>query len=123
MSISSSASVPFTNALEQQWYREAVFLKTVTLNSWVLHKPDKPKRNEKQIQALLLDDVREVFFGGSCGGGKSDWLLMEALKYVDVPSYRAVIFRKTLQDLSLPGALLNRSKEWLMGTEAVWSDK
>lgn len=37
----------------------------------------------------------EVLYGGAAGGGKSDALVMEALRQVDNPNYRAIIFRKT----------------------------
>lgn len=43
---------------------------------------------------------------------------MAALQYVSIPSYSAILFRRTFRDLSLPGALLDRSKEWLSGTDA-----
>jgi predicted phage terminase large subunit-like protein len=66
---------------------------------------------------------REGFYGGSCGGGKSDALLMGALQFVDVPRYAAILFRRTYSDLSLPGALMDRAREWLGGTPARWSDK
>lgn len=63
---------------------------------------------------------KEAFFGGAAGGGKSDALLMGALQYVDIPKYSAIIFRKQLTDLSLPGALIPRSQEWLNGTPAEY---
>lgn len=69
---------------------------------------------------LLLDDVREVFYGGAAGGGKSDGLLMAALQYVDVPGYAALILRRNYKQLSMPGALMSRSHEWLGGTGARW---
>ena len=45
---------------------------------------------------------------------------MAALQYVDVPGYSAILFRKTLTDLKQPGALLDRSMSWLVGTDAKW---
>ena len=41
---------------------------------------------------------------GAAGGGKSSALLMGALQFVEVPGYAAIIFRRTLADLKLPGA-------------------
>lgn len=46
-------------------------------------------------------------------------LLMAALMYVDEPSYRALLLRRTFQDLSLPGALMDIADQWLMDTDAV----
>lgn len=67
----------------------------------------------------------EVFYGGAAGGGKSDWLLMGALEYVDVPGYAAIVFRRTFTDLALPGAIMARSHEWLArwarAGECSWS--
>lgn len=41
----------------------------------------------------------EAFFGGAAGGGKSDCLVMEALRQVNVPNYKALILRKTYDSL------------------------
>jgi hypothetical protein len=60
-------------------------------------------------------------YGGAAGGGKSDALLMGALQYVHVPGYSAILFRRTYQDLNLPGAIMARSHEWLAGTGATWN--
>jgi hypothetical protein len=48
---------------------------------------------------------------------------MGALEYVDVPGYAAIVFRRTFTDLSLPGAVMARSKEWLTNTDAVWNEQ
>lgn len=73
-----------------------------------------------QIIFLLMNDVLEVLYGGAAGGGKSEGLLAAAAQYVDLPGYNAIIFRRTLRDLALPGALLSRSHEWWGGTDAHW---
>lgn len=81
----------------------------------------------KQAAALLMNNVREMLYGGAAGGGKSVYQLAAALQYVDVPGYAAILFRKTYADLNLPGALLHMSKEWLMPYvqtgEVKWSEK
>lgn len=77
-----------------------------------------------QLAFLATDDLGllEVLYGGAAGGGKSDALLMAALRYVDVPGYSALILRKTFADLALPGAIMSRAKEWLMG-KVAWTDQ
>ena len=50
----------------------------------------------------------EVLYGGAAGGGKSDSLLVEALRQVRIPHYRAIIFRKTYPELA---DLIDRSHE------------
>lgn len=87
------------------------------LNKYIHHYPDIPQ----QAKFLSLT-CKEALYGGAAGGGKSDALLMAALQYVDVPGYAAIIFRKTYQDLSLPGGLIPRSHEWLAGTDARWDN-
>lgn len=82
--------------------------------------PCKP--TAKQAAFLLLPHL-EAFFGGQPGGGKSQALLMAALQYVDMPGYAAILFRRTYADLALPGALMDRSKEWLMSTDARWNEQ
>jgi predicted phage terminase large subunit-like protein len=62
-------------------------------------------------------------FGGAAGGGKSEVLLMAALQYVDCPNYAALLLRRTYADLSLPGALMDRARSWLCGTDAHWQEQ
>jgi len=85
------------------------------VTSWIPHTPT-PKQ-----QQFLDCGAREAFYGGAAGGGKSDALLMAALAYVDHPGYAAIIFRRSFSDLSLPGALMDRSHDWLGATGAVWN--
>lgn len=75
----------------------------------------------KQAAFLLLRE-REALYGGAAGGGKSEALLMAALQYVDRPNYAALLLRRRLTDAALPGALLARAHEWLLGTDATWKE-
>ena len=81
----------------------------------------------KQTAFLLMNNTKEILYGGAAGGGKSVAQLAAALQYVDVPGYSAILFRKTYADLSLPGALIDMSKQWLMpfvdSKEVKWSEK
>ncbi|MGW8179030.1 MAG: terminase large subunit domain-containing protein, partial [bacterium] len=84
-----------------------------------LYCPHEPHPKQK---AFLRTEVLESLFGGAAGGGKSDALLMAALQYVDVPGYSAMIFRNTFADLALPGAIMDRGREWLSEyPEVKWS--
>jgi len=50
----------------------------------------------------------EALYGGAAGGGKSDCALAEALRQVDIPYYRGILFRKTFPQLT---ELMDRSTE------------
>lgn len=82
---------------------------------WTEFIPHEPQ--PKQLAFLMLPHL-EAFYGGAAGGGKSDALLMAALQYVNIPDYVALLFRRSFADLSLPGALIDRSHQWLDPWEA-----
>ena len=42
----------------------------------------------------------EALYGGAAGGGKSDALVMEALRQIHIPYYKGLILRKTYPQLS-----------------------
>ncbi|NLD44165.1 MAG: phage terminase large subunit [Chloroflexi bacterium] len=64
----------------------------------------------------------ELLYGGAAGGGKSDSLLMEALRYVHVPGYAAVILRRSYPMLAQAGGLIPRARELLTGV-ARWNEQ
>ena len=50
------------------------------------------KPQPKQIRFMERPEY-ECLYGGAAGGGKSDALLVEALRQVHIPHYSAIIFR------------------------------
>jgi predicted phage terminase large subunit-like protein len=85
--------------------------------------PHDPHPKQRAFLGPWATLIREAFYGGAAGGGKSDALLMGALQYVDVPRYSAVLVRQTYPMLDQPGGLIPRSKEWLLGTDAVYNEQ
>ena len=57
------------------------------------------KPQDKQI-AFMERTEDEVLYGGAAGGGKSEALVIEALRQVDIPHYRGLIVRKSFPELS-----------------------
>ncbi len=81
--------------------------------------PYCPEAPSVPQQVFLRTNAIEALFGGAAGGGKSSALLMAALQYVDIPNYSAMLFRRTLADLTLPGALMDRFRHWTAHIEEV----
>ncbi len=51
-------------------------------------------------QLFMLNRAEdEGFYGGAAGGGKSDYLLIEPLRQVEIPYFRGLILRKTVPEL------------------------
>lgn len=51
----------------------------------------------------------EVFYGGAAGPGKTDALVMGALRYVDRPNYRGLLLRRTFKRME---EILERTREY-----------
>lgn len=56
-----------------------------------------PQEKQKVFMERFED---EALYGGAAGGGKSDALVIEALRQVNIPHYKALIIRKTFPQLS-----------------------
>ena len=81
-------------------------------NRYIPHWPHPPQARFLGMHIGRGRRVFEALFGGSAGGGKSDALLMGAAQFVHVPGFAALILRRTFQDLSLPGAIMDRAISW-----------
>ena len=53
----------------------------------------------------------EALYGGAAGGGKSDALVIEALRQVHIPHYKALILRKTFSQL---GELIDKTLKYYL---------
>ena len=71
-------------------------------------------------QAFLLNESRELLFGGAMGGGKSDALLMDAVLWVDNPAWHSIIIRRIGKDLKGSDGLIERSRDWF-GNRTRWN--
>jgi len=114
--MSSSVGMPvgMAGALTPLEVAKPLLEHTIVNNAYIPHAPTTK-------QALFLACMlEEAFYGGSAGGGKSDALLMGAAQFVDVPGYSALLLRRTYADLSLPGAIMDRSHDWWGSTDAAW---
>jgi PBSX family phage terminase large subunit len=71
-------------------------------------------------QRLINCEKREILAGGAAGASKSVGLLFCAIRYMHIPNYHAIIFRRTFAELKNPNGLIPISMEWLSNTDAKW---
>ena len=93
---------------------------TILENPYIKWKPLITVDGRSPQAEFLLCDRREVFYGGAGGGGKTVALLTAALQHVDQPGYDALLLRRTMPDLRLPGSLLDLAHKWLDGAKAMF---
>lgn len=91
----------------------------IPANAECIWKPNPGRQTE-----FLACPEREVLYGGAAGAGKSDALLMHAVKHYKNSAHRAIVFRKTYGELKdliarseeiypyLGGTYLSSKKEW-----------
>lgn len=48
---------------------------------------------------MMIHTENEGFYGGAAGGGKTDYLVIEAASQVEIPEYKGIIFRRTYPEL------------------------
>ena len=56
-------------------------------------------RPQERQAIFMARPEYEALYGGAAGGGKSDALVIEALRQVHIPWYKALILRKTFPQL------------------------
>ena len=70
---------------------------------------------------FLASDADEALFGGAAGGGKSDCLLLGAMFFLDEPTYRALLLRRTFPELS--ANLIERSQVYYPALGGRYNDQ
>lgn len=102
-----------TSRNEMSVAQELANIEELASIKWSKYIPPKKVPHPKQIAGMMMVNEKEILYGGALGGGKSEWLAMEALRFCDLPGFAAIIFRRQLTDLSMPGALIDRIGNWL----------
>lgn len=85
----------------------------VELTCNIPYCPIKPNPGPQTM--FLLDFSKEALYGGAAGGGKSYAVMMAASQFLDIPGYSALLLRKSFQQLTKPGALMDIADDWWGG--------
>ncbi|MEH6477155.1 MAG: terminase family protein, partial [Sneathiella sp.] len=82
----------------------------------------KPQSGPQEI--FLASNADIAIYGGAAGGGKSYALLLEPLRHIHNPKFRAVIFRRTSKQIRNEGGLWDTSRQLYakVGGEAKETD-
>lgn len=65
-----------------------------------------------QQERFLGSSAFEALFGGQAGPGKTECLVMEALRQIDHPKYTGILFRRTFPMLEQADGMIQRSLVW-----------
>jgi predicted phage terminase large subunit-like protein len=72
-------------------------------------------------KAFALLPQRDAMAHGAGGTGKTELLIYEALKYVDLPYYSVLVLRRTFKQLNLSNSILDRFRRILKGAPYRWN--
>jgi phage terminase large subunit len=72
--------------------------------------------------AFLASPAFEALFGGAAGPGKTECLIMEALRQIANPRYNAILFRRTFPELEGADGLIARSHNWYPAFGGKYND-
>jgi hypothetical protein len=73
-------------------------------------EPYKPNPGPQTMAFASKADI--MFFGGSAGGSKTNYLVVQPLAHVHLPDFKAVIFRRLGPQITQPGGLWNETEKW-----------
>lgn len=76
-----------------------------------------------QQERFLNSSAFEALFGGQAGPGKTECLVMEALRQVDHPKYTGILFRRTFPMLEQADGMIQRSLEWYPAYGGRYNDQ
>lgn len=108
-----TTSIPIPRADPTLVSQELANVESLASIKWSKYIPATKVPHPKQIAGMMMVNEKELLYGGALGGGKSEWLAMEALRFCDLPGFASIIFRRQLTDLSMPGGLIDRIGNWL----------